>query len=305
MVLSKATCPECCERVVVDIVNSYGYCMYCGYRIDTEDSTPLPSAFRNALKVELEDMKGFSDWYASVVSAFDTIFQGDMESGIVSLRKVIDENMDDLEEVLNSIDTQAIEWVVNGVDCDNIYRGGVLRIVDLMNEYEEVPPKIFLSLIIMQMGIKSRSITNPVVAKDFIVSLFNVILEYIPFLNNVGDIINTCEQINTILQQSMVTAYPRGEVEDDEAFRCGNFLHQLCLTLIIRIDHMTQKEVVKVNRALMTKDLTAAMDEFHEAFMCVSDGRDYTDHIMAYVRNLLDDGAPVAPRKKVGKKGRN
>lgn len=305
MVLSKATCPECCERVVVDIVNSYGYCMYCGYRIDTEDSTPLPSAFRNALKVELEDMRGYSDWYKSVISAFDTIFQGDMDAGIESLRKVIDENTDDMEEVLNSIDTQAIEWVVNGVDCDNTYRGGVLRIVELMNEYEEVPPKIFLSLIIMQMGIKSRSITNPDMAKDFIVSLFNVIMEYIPFLNNVGDIINTCEQINNILQQSMVTAYPRGEVEDDEAFRCGNFLHQLCLTLIIRIDHMTQKEVVKINRSLMTRDLTVAMDEFHEAFLCVSDGRDYTDHIMAYVQNLFDDVPALSTKKKGGKKGRN
>lgn len=312
MVLSKATCPECCERIVVDIVNGYGYCMYCGCKVDTGDAVPLPSAYRNALKVELENTSNEGPWRRDIVSAFDLIGDGDMDSGLQELRKVISDNRSSEGDVMDAIDNQIIEWMVNGVDDDMPYRGGVLDIVSMLNEFTDTPPKMFLSLIVMQFGIKSRSITNPDTARLFLVSVFNFMREYIPLFNNVYDLITVCEQLNDILAAIEEVAPPvepdeeRWTDVDWEAYRCEGFLHQLCFLMVMRIDKLSQKETVKINRTLASKDLTSVFMALDEAFAIALTGRDYTIPMLDYMHQMFDEGIASAPKKgKAGKKARN
>lgn len=307
MVLSKATCPECCERIVVDIVNGYGYCMYCGAKVDTSDAVPLSSAYRNALRVELENTSDEGPWYGEVVSAFRSIRSGDAEDGLAELDRIISDN-EVSNQVMDAIENQMIEWVVNSIDEGEPYRGGVLDVVNVMNAYEDFPPKVFLPVAMVQMGIKSRSIINRETAQMFIVSLFHFTRDYIPQYNNIFDFINICEHLSDLLDAvcDLATEGDDERALAKEANGYHSFLSHLCFMIFMSTENMSQKDMVKVNRKLGSMDADTLFRDLDIAFDNVMKGEDYMQPLMDFFRTVFDKmlSAP-ASKKKVGRKTRN
>lgn len=304
--MSKTTCSECCERIVVDIVNGYGYCMYCGAKVDTSDSMPLTSAFRNALKVELENNEDEKPLYREIVATFKTITGGDIQEGIRALDGIMAGGASS-EEVMNIVDSQVIEWIVNSIDDDTPYRGGVMQVIEWINRYEEVSVKNYLWMVLMQLSIKSQAIINKVEARMFLISLFHFVRDYIPQFRNIIELINVCDRIDSILECMDKVL---GSDEDDSdlgkaSHRCSELLHHLCFMALISGDEMSQKEIVKANRALASKDPTVAMALLSKAFDTAEAGGDFFEPLLGYFQEMMIIPHARPNKGKPVRKGRN
>lgn len=280
MTFVKTECPECGETVILDVVNGYGYCMYCGAKVEPEGLRRLSSPVRIALMKELryDDPFMSEPWFGEVCEAVRLTFSGDSEAGSALIRKVYESvgDGDDRTKVSNALEMEVLEAIVSVIDGDGSqpYRGGFLDIIEVMKDFDEIYPSEIIDLCLVQMT--AGKYVNRDVAKAILISLFYLARDSLVLTRGATETKESLGHICAIVMDVVVTAYP--EVLDidisEEAASCFKFLMDMWGTLLTATDEMTQKDIVKANRTLSAKGYGEVLTALGDAFSKAKDGEE-------------------------------
>lgn len=309
MTFVKTECPECGETVILDVVNGYGYCMYCGAKVEPEGLRRLPSPLRIALMKELRCDDPFlsEPWYGDLCEAVRLMLSGDSDEGAAVIRGIYGSAADDEEraKVSSTLELEVLDAIVSVIDGDGSrpYRGGFLDVIGVMKEFDEAYSPEIINLCLVQMT--AGTYVDRDVAKAILISLFYLARDSLVLTRGAAETKEILGHICAIVMDVVVKAYP--DVSDvdisEEAAGCFKFLMDLWGTLIAATDEMTQKDYVKVNRILSATGYAEVLTALGEAFFRAKDGEEaYKEPMYRYVSLIC--GISSQESKKGGKRSK-
>lgn len=309
MTFVKTECPECGETVILDAVNGYGYCMYCGGKIELEGLRRLPSPLRFSLIKELrvEDPTISEPWFGDVCEAVRLMLSGDVDAGSALIAKVYEsvDGDDERARVSSALELEALEAISIVIDGNAVepYRGGLLDLSEAMKKFDDVYPSDVINICMVQMII--GKLMDPDSAKTILITLFYLARDALVLARGASEAREVLGQICTITMDVAVTAYPEPSDADksEEAACCFKFLMDLWDMLSTVSEGMTQKDLVKVKRALSSTGYGEVLEALGEAFSKVKDADGSCQEPMQrYV--LLICGILSSDSKKAGKRSK-
>lgn len=309
MTFVKTECPECGETVILDVVNGYGYCMYCGGKVEPEGLRRLPSPLRFSLIKELrsEDSLVSEPWFDDVHEAVRLMLSGDADAASAIIVKVYGSvgEGEERARISSALELEALEAIASVIDGNEAepYRGGLLDLSEVMKEFDDVYPSDVINICMMQMTI--GKILDADSAKSILVTLFYLARDALVLTRGVAETKDLLGQICAISTDVAVAAYPVPSDADksEESARCFKFLIDLWDMLSVVSEGMTQKDLVKVNRTLSSTGYGEVLEALGEAFSKAGDAEGgYQEAMQRYV--LLVCGILSSDSRKAGKRSK-
>ena len=309
MTFVKTECPECAETIIMDVVNGYGYCMYCGAKVEPEGLRRFSSPLRIAIRKELEfDDPSISEpWYEDVCEAISLMLSGEKDAGAALIRSVYGSAKDDDEmaRISNTLSMEILEYVVSVMDRDEgePYRGGALDIIGVIREFDDIYPTEILDLCLAQMTI--GTFVSGEIAKTTLISISYLAQDLLTLSRSATDAVELLGHICSLATEIARSAYPEDSDIDrsEEAVRRLMFLMDAWSAMLAVTDEMTQKDHVKANRALSASGFDEVLASLEEAFSKAMDGEDaYREPLYRYV--WLMCGSPSQGSRKGGKRSK-
>lgn len=282
MTFYKTDCPECCERILLDVINGYGYCMYCGAKVEPQDLIPIQNALREAISIEIEKEDENNPWNKPIAEGIKMAQSGDIDGCIEKLRSAItDADKNELDDVEDDINRSIIDWIVCGISDENVplYNGGAKKIYDgldglIENGMDGVIPNVCQ----MHIAVISTNIHDPDKAKRLITVAFMLFRDKVESLSNADELMDFLSAIRTSCRNVFFTAYPDDNKEEEYskemAFRYYGFIAHLMFMISQLTRDLKRKELVKVNRLVSAADRTEALISLDKAMDSLSDNLD-------------------------------
>ncbi len=307
MTFVKTDCPECGERILLDVVNGYGYCMYCGAKVEPEGLSGIPAPVRSVLRRELDSDDPYEgrSWYPLVREAGLLMRKGDFDAACGRVRQAFDiavpEN--EGEDVTDAVDSELIEAVLAVTEDPDQepYRGGMERILEITSEHAEdgITPMFFEMFIIQFMydSVRRRDVDR---ARQVLVSVTYVLRDALRVSTRPEDMYRLLMSTASVMKDVGV-AYPDGaedgEYADDEGVKCYRFVLNLTLLFASVMDGISQKELSRINRASSSVDRAEANAILDEAYAVLAgpDPGSYIVPLTAYVDTAIP--RPAAKKK--------
>lgn len=316
MTFVKTDCPECGERILLDIVNGYGYCMYCGAKVDPEGLTVLPSPIRVTLRraLEAEDPYAGAPWYGRVRDAGAMLRSGDTEGAVSAIREAFSlaGGSDDARaDVVDAVDTEIIETIVSVIDSQDAvpYRGGMMEVFDVCEEEAGMGLTTqFMDLCLLQYTMEAGRSKDRDRVGAIMVSIAYLLRDYLSVVRRPDDAYGVLMTASSIMSNLADAAYPDGcrdEPSSREDMRCLKLVMRLALIFSYEMEGMPQKSIVKLNRSVMSKDFSEALADLNEAYSKLTDPDEeaFLEPAERYADFMLFPDQPVKQSRKA--KGRS
>lgn len=313
MTFVKTDCPECGERIMLDVVNGYGYCMYCGAQVAPEGLTVLPSPLRVALRRELDadDPYDGRPWYGRVSDAGGMLRSGDPDGAAAAIREAFSlaSDDDDRRDLVDAVDAEIIETIVSVIDSQDPvpYRGGMRPIFDVCEEEAGLGLTTqFMDLCLLQYSMDAGRTKDPDRVGAMLISIAYLVRDYLSMVRRPDDVYKVLVTAASIMRDMAETAYPDGyddgRLDGREDIRCLRMMLHLSLLFSMELDRMPQKELVRLNRSIAAKDPAQAMADLDEAYSKLTDPDDeaFVEPMERYADFMLYPDSP-APRKNARK----
>ncbi len=310
MTFVKTDCPECSERILMDVVNGYGYCMYCGARVEPEGIMRIPAPMNASIRIELESDPPYvkEPWFVPVGEAASKAFEGDSDGASAIILDALDsvDGQEDRDRIVHSFELQAIDAIVSASDSvePSSYRGGLAPVFDAIRRKAECDLQATVDMCMLQMTMVVQSLRDAdrEAAKAAVVTLFYLTRDYMPYLRTAADVKNYLGSVGRIVGAATDIAYA-DSMEDpermEEATMCSDFLFNLALLFVQGTKDMTQKETVKVNRAIAAAGIDEALEAIDRAFDLVPQGDEdaVCDCMMRYSAYMIRGPPSSRPSK--------
>ena len=307
MTFVKTDCPECSERILMDVVNGYGHCMYCGAKVEPEGIIRISAPLSASIRIELETDPPYAaePWFGPVGEAASEAVAGDSDGASAAMAEVLGslEGQEAKDCAAHSFELQAIDAIASLSDALEplSYRGGLAPVFESMSGDAECDLQAAVDMCLLQMTMVVQSLrdNDREAAKAVIVTLFNLARDYMPYLRTAADVKNYIGSVSRIVGDAADIAYA-DSTEDperkEEATLCSDFLFNLTLLFIRGTKEMTQKETVKVNRAIAAAGIDDALADIDRAFELVPQGDEdaVCDLMMRYADYMI--GGPASSR---------
>lgn len=308
MTFYKTDCPECCEKIILDVINGFGYCMYCGAKVEPEELVPLPNSLRETIFLELNKDDVAEPWDVKVSESIDLAQSGDIDGCIAGLRSVL-ENAENkqTDDILDSIDKAIVNWIISGITDRNLpmYEGGAHDVYegikDLVGEGMDYA---IVNVCRMHMSMISNNLNDPEMAKRLIKTTFMVLKDYINDIHNLEELVDFITGLNYITHNAINIAYPnanenKNEYMDEPTFRYYNFLLHLAFMAINETKGMKRKDLVKINRSVSAGDMSEALKDINSAIDLVldKDPDAYFEPFKKYMDHMLGKNSKNTKKK--------
>lgn len=307
MTFVKTDCPECSERILMDVVNGYGHCMYCGAKVEPEGIIRISAPLSASIRIELETDPPYAEesWFGPVGEAAAKAVAGDSDAASSMMADIIGslEDQEAKDCAAHSFELQAIDAIASLSDSlePTSYRGGLAPVFASLSGTAECDLQSTVDMCLLQMTMVVQSLrdNDREAAKAVIITLFNLARDYMPNLRTAADVKNYVGSVSRIVGEASDVAYA-DYAEDperkEEATLCSDFLFNLTLLFIRGTKEMTQKETVKVNRALAAAGIDEALADIDKAFEMVPQGDEdaVCDLMMRYADYMI--GGPASSR---------
>lgn len=318
MTFVKTDCPECGERILLDVANGYGYCMYCGAKVAPEGLVLLPSPLRVTLRRELDadDPYAGRPWYGRVCDAGDMLRSGDPEGAASAVREAFAMETDEgsRADIVDAVDAEIIETIVSVIDSQDPvpYRGGMRAVFDVCDEEAGMGLTTrFMDLCLLQFSMEAGRAKDEARVGAMIVSIAYLVRDYLSMVRRPEDVYKVLVTSCSIMQDLADGAYPEdyddGRFDDREDIRCMMMLMHLSVLFSMELDRMSQKELVRLNRSIATKDPSGAMSDLDEAYSKLTspDKEAFMEPMERYADFMLypDNPTPRKAARKAKKRG--
>lgn len=305
MTFYKTDCPECCERILLDVINGYGYCMYCGAKVEPQDLIPIQNTLREAISIEINKDDVSNPWSKPLAESIGMAQSGDIDGCIKGLRDILEKtDKNKMDEVVDDIDKSIVDWIISGISDDNLpsYNGGAKEIYEGIRDLVgDGMNNMIINICQMHLAVISTNINNPDKAKRLITTAFMLFNDKVDDFSNLDELMEFLTAIHPSCRNVINMAYPDAgndeKYSEEMPFRYYNFLSHLIFVLSNETRGLKRKELIKINRQVSAMDNTEAVMNIRKAMDSLSDNPDdYFGPMIQYVSFIL--GGTLKNKKK-------
>ena len=239
-------CEKCEKQVIYQSVNGFGYCMYCGSKLDDNDSYELGSAVGALLNEELAkgDHQG-KKWSNDYLRFTEAVNSYDFKKASAIVRK-IQNNNESTEDINDTIiDFLKMKFVEFSKDPERTYKGGVDEILQLMGkDYQIYIKELVLSCCEIDFDVNDR-----IQVRSLINTLFYLVVDILRHAPSLLFVVLAIMPISNVVCDAMDAEVKSGVRDEDRLV----FTQQLALGMIISISLEFTKGVNEERVVMMGK----------------------------------------------------
>jgi len=312
MTFVKTDCPECSERILLDVNNGYGYCMYCGSKVEPEGLHRISSPLRSTLRRELEcdDPYEGQPWYGDASRVMALLKDGDVQDSAELLKGIFESVQDDeaRKDIADFVDTEIVEWIASIIDDQDPkpYGGRARSLYKVMSSYiDDCLPSPILDMAMLQLHMELASISEPDRAKPLLVTLGNIAFDYLSCITNANAAMDCISGLCTLGREAYEAVYSGEDASDgnEEPARFYKTIVYLFMGFIKAMEGKTQKDMVKVNRAIVSRGIDVPVGYLEQAYEGVVAGdmdacSDGLDQYISYMVEGPEDARVQKAKKR-------